>query len=159
MQTCAAAFGLSAILATSPLFFHAIKMVGAGYLIYLGVRMVLSSGNAVPTGNALPAAVSPGAVFRQGMATHLFNPKIAVFFLAFLPQFVAPDAARPALDFLVLGGIFIATGTLWGLTLVCLASRLGDRLRGAGFLNRRMPKISGCVFIGLGLRPGLSSEE
>ncbi len=124
----AAAIGLSALLAASSVAFTAIKLLGAAYLLYIGLRMLLSrpGDDAPATGTAdrLPLR----RVFWQGALTNVLNPKVALFFLAFLPQFVAADAPSKALAFIVLGFIFIFNGTMW-------SSRPSRRRRPAAFGN------------------------
>ena len=105
VHVLAAALGLSAILATSPLAFTVVKWVGAAYLVYMGLNLLLQRQQAGQAPRALaPAAWS--SVFVQGFLTNVLNPKVALFFLAFVPQFIAPAAPQKALAFLVLGGIF-----------------------------------------------------
>ena len=115
-HTLAAALGLSAILATSPLAFSIVKFLGAAYLVFLGIKLILSR----PAGDGAAARAAPStprAVLRQGILTNVLNPKVALFFLAFLPQFVDPSSGSRILAFLVLGAIFISTGFLWCLVL------------------------------------------
>jgi threonine/homoserine/homoserine lactone efflux protein len=148
VHTFAAALGLSALLAASATAFLAIKFAGAGYLIYLGARMLSTRPSAAP----LPENFSSAGffpVFRQGMLTNVLNPKVALFFLAFMPQFIAADSPNKFLAFITLGLCFVTTGTIWCFCLAWFASLLGDRLRGsAAFLNR----AAGVLFIFLGIR-------
>jgi threonine/homoserine/homoserine lactone efflux protein len=156
VHTLGAAFGLSAILATSARAFVAVKLAGAAYLVYLGMRMLFEPR---PVENG-PAAVPPAErawnVYRAGLLTNLLNPKVALFFLAFLPQFVAPDAAGRVAPFLFLGAVFVVNGTLWCLVLVLCASALSARLRGNPAENRRLRRATGAIFVGLGARLALS---
>jgi threonine/homoserine/homoserine lactone efflux protein len=151
IHTFAAALGLSAVLAASASAFFTLKFIGAAYLIYLGARMLLSktSVTAIPSGFA---SVSFLAVYRQGLFTNVLNPKVALFFLAFMPQFIAAESPKKFLAFISLGLCFVTTGTIWCICLAWFASRLGDRLRGnttfAGLLNR----TAGALFIFLGIR-------
>ena len=127
----AAAIGLSALLAASSVAFTAIKLIGAAYLFYIGVRMLLAH----PTANdETPATrtadrLSLLQVFWQGALTNVLNPKVALFFLAFLPQFVAVDAPSKALAFIALGFIFIFNGTLWCLGVAAFAANAAGRFR------------------------------
>jgi threonine/homoserine/homoserine lactone efflux protein len=151
LHTLAAAFGLSAILATSAQAFVAVKLVGAAYLVYLGVRMIVD--RPTPVGMAPAFAIdSDWAVYRAGLLTNVLNPKVALFFLAFLPQFVAQTADSRVLAFLFLGAVFIFNGTLWCLVLVWGASAVNQRLRGNASAGLRLKRAAGAVFVGLGVR-------
>jgi threonine/homoserine/homoserine lactone efflux protein len=152
VHTFAAALGLSAVLAASATAFTAVKFAGAAYLIYLGARMLLSRQTTAATA---PAEFSPAtflAIFRQGMLTNILNPKVALFFIAFLPQFIAADAPSKPAAFIALGLSFVTTGTLWCLSLAWFGAVLGDRLRtstgAAAWLNR----TAGALFVALGVR-------
>jgi threonine/homoserine/homoserine lactone efflux protein len=157
VHTLAAAFGLSAILATSASAFTVVKFAGAGYLVFLGVKMLLERPSAASPGvePALPHESSWG-IYRAAVLTNVLNPKVALFFLAFLPQFVAPDAPSRVLSFLFLGAVFVFNGTLWCLVLVLGASALSGRLRRNAAGARRLRQATGAVFVGLGARLALS---
>jgi len=151
MHTLAAAFGLSAILATSARAFLVVKFAGAGYLVYLGVALLLDR----TTGVAPSAEWSQDggwAIYRAGFLTNLLNPKVGLFFMAFLPQFVAPDAESRILTFLFLGGLFICTGTIWCLVLAWGASTMSRRLRDNPSASVLLKRVTGAVFVGLGAR-------
>ena len=155
IHTFAAAFGLSAILATSAQGFVVMKLAGAVYLAYLGIRMLLER----PTGVGPVAEFTPErdwAVYRAGLLTNVLNPKVALFFLAFLPQFVAPTAHSRVLSFLFLGGIFIFNGTLWCLVLVWGAAAMSRRLRRAPSSGLLLKRATGAIFVGLGVRLAVS---
>lgn len=150
-HTCAAALGLSAFLATSAWAFSAIKLTGAVYLIFLGLRALLRRGNNLN----LPAKFKhdePAAAFRQGILTNVLNPKVALFFLAFLPQFI--DSATPSKigAFLILGFTFVTTGTIWCLILAWFASAFSQRLRENARVAAILDRAVGSLFIFLGLR-------
>lgn len=151
IHTVAATLGLSAIVAASPVAFAAVKWLGAGYLVFLGLRMMLAQPVAAGAelGNG-GAAFWP--VYRQGVLTNVLNPKVILFFLAFVPQFIAAESPHKPAAFLLLGSTFVTTGTLWCLGLVGFASWanrwLGAGTRASPLLNR----VTGCVFVGLGLR-------
>jgi threonine/homoserine/homoserine lactone efflux protein len=157
VHTLAAAFGLSAILATSAHAFTIVKFAGAAYLVYLGVKLLFERAS-TPADGAMPVPPreTAWAVYRAGMLTNLLNPKVALFFLAFLPQFVAPDAASRVGAFLFLGAVFVFNGTLWCLVLVLFASALSGRLRRSTSGARRLRQATGAVFVGLGARLALS---
>ena len=151
VHVAAAAIGLSALLMASSTAFSILKLVGAAYLVFTGLQMLWS--RPVPAA-ALdePVRSSLRWVFLQGVFTNALNPKVALFFLAFLPQFVAADSPHKPLAFLALGLIFIFTGTLWCLVLAAFAAKAAHRLReseGAiAWVNRGL----GCLFIYLGIR-------
>jgi threonine/homoserine/homoserine lactone efflux protein len=147
IHTALAAFGLSALLATSAAAFQVVKVAGAGYLIYLGIRALRT-----PSQPATPEvdAADPGRIFRQGVWTNALNPKVAIFFLAFLPQFVDPAAGLGPLPFLLLGGLFVSGGTLWCLLVAAGAARATRAIRQNAAVMTWLERLSGCVYIGLG---------
>lgn len=150
-HTVAAALGLSAILATSALAFSIVKFLGAAYLIFLGLKLLLSR----PTGTGVaPLAVpaTPRAVLRQGILTNVLNPKVALFFLAFLPQFIDPASDSRILAFLVLGASFITTGLLWCLVLAAAAARLQAFFHRNPNFRSVMDRAVGGLFVALGAR-------
>ena len=154
LHTVAAATGLSALLATSSTAYAGIRWAGAAYLAFLGARMILGVGT---PGQGLfhgRGPVEAGRIYRQGVLTNVLNPKVALFFLAFLPQFVDPGCAHPIMPFLLLGGLFMATGTAWCLCLVLLSSRLTAALR-RGRWARAAQRACGVLFVGLGLKLAL----
>ncbi|NEW99599.1 LysE family translocator [Rhodopseudomonas sp. BR0G17] len=156
VHVAAAAAGLSALLMASTLAFSVLKWIGAAYLIWLGLRMLLSKpSDFTATAGAAPA-LSLASVFRQGMLTNVLNPKVALFFLAFLPQFVAADASNKALAFLVLGLIFVVNGTLYCLALAAFAARAADRLRRSGSVLQWINRGLGALFVALGIRVALA---
>jgi threonine/homoserine/homoserine lactone efflux protein len=155
IHTFAAAFGLSAVLATSANAFIAVKLVGAAYLTYLGLRM-LFEGRQAPGESAAFAPAGDWAVYRAGLLTNLLNPKVALFYLAFLPQFVAPTSESRVLSFLFLGGVFIFNGTIWCLILVWAASTMSRRLRRNGSSSTILKRATGAIFVGLGVRLAVS---
>ena len=157
LHTCAAALGLSAILAASSSLFQAVKLLGALYLIYLGWRMLHSPLDVGCDSLAEGDGTQLGSVYLQGVLTNVFNPKVALFFLAFMPQFISSDSSQHTLAFLLLGGIFITTGTLWCLGLSFFAACLGRFLRQRQFLADKMNSFAGLVLIGLGLKLGTSA--
>ena len=153
VHTLAAALGLSAILATSTLAFSIVKFAGAAYLIYLGAKLLLARGARDGAGPAqIAASVEPRSAFRQGVVTNLLNPKVALFFLAFLPQFIEPTSDTKTLAFLALGATFIATGSTWCLVLAMSAARLQALLVRRPGLRITIDRIVGGVFLALGAR-------
>jgi threonine/homoserine/homoserine lactone efflux protein len=155
IHTTAAALGLSAFLATSASAFHAVKLIGAAYLVFLGVRALFQrSGKLlVPAHFAKTQTV---AAFRQGILTNLLNPKVALFFLAFLPQFIDPASTAKVPAFLTLGLTFVATGTLWCLILAWFASAFSEKLRGSNTIATVLNRAVGSLFIFLGVRLAVS---
>jgi threonine/homoserine/homoserine lactone efflux protein len=150
IHTFAAAFGLSAILAASASAFTIVKWLGAIYLVYLGVRMLLQSREAT---NATPFdRGNHWAIFRAGLLTNVLNPKVALFYLAFLPQFVDPEGFSKIGAFLFLGAIFITTGTCWCLVLVFAASAVSSQLRSSETAAIIINRAAGALFVGLGLK-------
>lgn len=150
-HTCAAALGLSAILATSAVAFGTIKLIGAAYLIFLGIRMLLDRRKQL----SLPSNFrrrTTLAAFRQGILTNILNPKVALFFLAFLPQFIDPASNTKVPAFIVLGLTFVTTGTIWCLVLAWFASVFSERLRSNETISQSLNRTAGALFIFLGLR-------
>lgn len=151
IHTFAAAFGLSALLATSASVFFAIKLAGAAYLVYLGVRMMFSRASTA----SIPSAFSSSGfwcIYRQGLLTNVLNPKVALFFLAFMPQFIAADSPSKFAAFVTLGLSFITTGTIWCLCLAWFSSLLGDRLRAGNRFTEILNRTAGALFVFLGVR-------
>ena len=150
-HTCAAALGLSAILATSALAFVAIKLLGGAYLIFLGIKMLLDRRKHL----SLPTNFrrrTTAAAFRQGVFTNILNPKVALFFLAFLPQFIDLASNMKVLAFLALGLTFVTTGTIWCLVLAWFASVFSERLRGNETIEQWLNRAAGALFLLLGVR-------
>jgi threonine/homoserine/homoserine lactone efflux protein len=143
------AFGLAAVLSTVPLAYAAIRMAGATYLVYLGVRALLGT-RTITTTALEPASLS--AIFRQGVITNVLNPKVALFFLAFLPQFVDPARGNPALQVVLLGLLFDTTGTIVNLLVALFSSGAARRLRKPGRASAVMQRLTGGIFVALGLR-------
>jgi threonine/homoserine/homoserine lactone efflux protein len=146
------AAGLAALLAAVPVAYLALRLGGAGYLVYLGVRAL----RGMPHTSAAPLAPAPlSAIFRQGVITNVLNPKVALFFLAFLPQFVDPARGNPALQIIALGLLFDVSGTLVNLAVALASSRIATRLRGAGAAGgagHTIQRVTGGLFIALGAR-------
>jgi threonine/homoserine/homoserine lactone efflux protein len=150
-----AALGVSALLATSPLAFMVLKWVGAAYLVWVGLSMLRN-----PPAVAPPRVTPAASVFRQGVLTNVLNPKVALFFLAFLPQFIVPDAPAQVPAFIALGLLFTLNGTLVCVAIALLAAIVRERLlsdrvtRKASWLKR----AAGALFIGLGLKLAFSER-
>jgi len=157
VHTLAAAIGLSAILATSATAFIAVKLAGAAYLIYLGVRALIARADAISPLQR-HASMPTGLAFRRGVLTNVLNPKVALFFLALLPQFIDSDSPTKIGAFLGLGFTFVATGTVWCLFLAVAASHI----RGFFIEHPRalihLSRASGALFVFLGLRLAASER-
>jgi threonine/homoserine/homoserine lactone efflux protein len=146
-----AAIGLSALLMASSAAFTVLKWAGAAYLLFTGVQMLLSRPQ--PIAEAVAAAeTSLSRVFWQGALTNVLNPKVALFFLAFLPQFVAAESAHKTLAFLVLGLIFITSGTLWCFGVAAFAARAARRVRQSANVMAWINRALGGLFVYLGIR-------
>ena len=146
-----AAIGLSALLMASSTAFSVLKLVGAAYLVLTGLQMLWSRPALVAVTDEAERN-SLRRVFLQGVFTNALNPKVALFFLAFLPQFVAADAPHKPLAFLTLGLIFICTGTLWCLVLAAFAAKAANRLRQSEGVIAWINRTLGGLFIYLGIR-------
>jgi threonine/homoserine/homoserine lactone efflux protein len=155
VHTTAAALGLSAFLATSAWAFSAVKLIGGAYLIFLGICALLSSSGRLHLPSRF-AGTETAAAFRQGILTNVLNPKVALFFLAFLPQFIDPAAPAKVPAFLLLGFTFVTTGTLWCLILACFASALSEKLRGSTTIATMLNRAVGSLFVFLGVRLAVS---
>lgn len=151
VHAMAAAVGLSAILMTSALAFTLVKLVGAGYLIWLGIQALLEKPGA-PEAEAARLRVGATQAFLQAIPAEVLNPKTALFFLAFLPQFVHPGHGSTFVQFTVLGLIFVALSALYSTVLALSVRPLGRVLGRLAWLHRWKGKIVGTIFIGLGLK-------
>jgi len=151
-HTLAAAVGLSLLIATSALAFTAVKLLGAAYLVYLGARLLLAPAGAAASPPGAAGAARPRAAFVQGILTNLLNPKVALFFLAFLPQFVDPHGSSRTLAFLLLGASFITTGLIWCLVLAYAAARLQRFFAANPSVRALLDRAVGALFLALGVR-------
>jgi threonine/homoserine/homoserine lactone efflux protein len=153
----AATIGLSALLASSTLAFDVVKYLGATYLIAVGLRRL--AGLDAAAQNRAPALRSQGRIYRQGVVVNVLNPKTALFFLAFLPQFVDPARGAAWEQILVLGLLFACLGFLSDGTWALVAGTLGERLRRSTRFPRVQRYVSGSVFVGLGAVAALSARS
>lgn len=147
-----AAFGLSVLLTKSIVFFNIVKWTGAAYLIYLGIKMLIDKSHLFDNEKTEFEKTNLWKIYRQGFWTNVLNPKVALFFLSLLPQFIKPEYANNAVPFLILGGTFLFTGTIWCLFLALSASFMTNTLRKNNSIGKIMKKVSGYIFIGLGLQ-------
>ena len=149
-----ASIGLSALLMASSAAFSAVKWIGAAYLCFLGIKLLLSRTRASGAVGTTFSGDLPSLrqVFWQGALTNVLNPKVALFFLAFLPQFVASDSPHKAFAFLLLGLIFVCNGTIWCLGVAAFAARAAGRIRSSGRILPWINRALGGLFIYLGIR-------
>lgn len=157
VHTLAAVLGISAILMTSALAFSVLKYLGAAYLMWIGVRMLLSRGTTRPATET--RGVGLAAAFRQGMLTNVLNPKVALFFLAFLPQFVSMQAAHPQLGLVLLGLSFIGTGLTWSTVLALMGGRIHRLLTTQPRLGQWMDWLCGTVLLAFGVKLALQQRN
>ena len=155
-HSIAAAFGLSAILVTSALAYDFVKYLGAAYLVYLGVRTLLSRKAVLDVES--PASSGSLQMFRKGFLVNLLNPKTALFFYAFLPQFVDPARGSSVLQILFLGGLFVVLATITDTTYALLSSRLGGFLLQWKPFHRVHKYFTGGIYIALGVGAVLSGR-
>ena len=148
-----AAVGLAALLRSSPVAYSIVRYAGAAYLVYLGVRVLLERSSTLEAPEVQSAPL--GRIFTQGVVTNVLNPKVALFFLAFLPQFIQPQRGSVALQIIVLGLIFDVGGTLVNLAVAQAGGRLGDAIKRHSGLARLQKWFTGAVFVGLGMRVAL----
>ena len=151
----AAALGVSAILAASALAFHTVKYAGAAYLVWLGIRMIRTRNAEMAVSASQP---SQGA-FRQGILTEVLNPKTALFFLSFIPQFVAPERSHVFLQFVVLGVLCVLLNTAADLLVVVLAAPLDRKLKNSARFRRGQRTASGLGMITLGAYVALADTQ
>jgi threonine/homoserine/homoserine lactone efflux protein len=157
LHVAMAAIGLSALIAASPWAFRLLTWAGAAYLVFLGLTMLLRRRAAI----AAPATeVRAGSVFWRGALTNALNPKVALFFLAFLPQFIDPQAGGQAWAFVLLGLWFTVSGTLVNAVVAWLAAGARERFSngGTGRAGRWLERAAGVLFVGLGLRLALGAR-
>ncbi len=144
-----AALGLSAILVSSSVAFSAVKFAGAAYLIYLGIRTLLTRDESTEAVAVTPMKLR--RLFGQGVIVNVLNPKVALFFFAFFPQFIDPNRGSVALQTLVLGIVFCVVGTTLDCTWALLAGSAGSWLKGNGHFLRRQRLVTGAIYLGLGV--------
>jgi threonine/homoserine/homoserine lactone efflux protein len=157
-HTTLAALGLSAILARSAVAFSVVKYAGAAYLIYLGARALLGKEEFEPSSESVPTANLP-SFFLRGLTMNLLNPKVAVFFLAFLPQFASPASDGATLRLLALGLIFTLLSVTVFSAIAVFSGILGDRLSKSPRSVTALQWLTGCVLVGLGVRLALSGRQ
>ncbi|MCP1162332.1 MULTISPECIES: LysE family translocator [Bacillus] len=149
VHTLLVAFGLSIILTKSIVLFNIIKVIGVIYLVYLGIKMILDKTNV--DFQASSNKLNIRKIYIQGLLTSLTNPKVSLFFIAFLPQFIDTKASGP-MPFIILGLTFTVTGLLWCLFVAYFSSYGTKKLRGNQKVGMILNKITGLIFIGMGLK-------
>jgi threonine/homoserine/homoserine lactone efflux protein len=150
VHTTLVALGLASLLAAVPVAFEIVKYAGAAYLIFIGVQLLRSRDEAFAAAAIEPARLR--AIYRQGVITNVLNPKVAIFFIAFLPQFVSPERGLVVAQIVTLALLFNTTGTVVNVAVAVLASRMGTALRGRIGSGAALRRASGAVFVGLGVR-------
>jgi threonine/homoserine/homoserine lactone efflux protein len=155
LHTLAAALGLSALLAASAQAFTLLKFAGALYLMYLGVKTFLDRSGSIEVDAVVMAPASGRKIFLQGIVVDLLNPKVAIFFLAFLPQFIDQRAPGKFATFVSLGAMVILISLVWEAILAVGSAKLAGYLTSNVSVARRMNRLAGTLFFGLGIRLGL----
>ena len=157
LQAVAATLGLSAILLSSALAFDVVKYLGAAYLIYLGVRKLLARAEEVENEMIKPESLT--RIYWQGFAINLLNPKTALFYFAFLPQFVDPSKGNVTGQTLLLGALFVGMAFITDSLYALLASSLADHLRGNQNFQKGQRYFAGLVYVGLGITTALTGSK
>lgn len=157
LQAVAATLGLSAILLSSALAFDVVKYLGAAYLIYLGVRKLLVREEAAENGELRTESLT--RIYWQGLVVNMLNPKTALFFFAFLPQFVDPGRGNVTGQTLLLGAIFVGMGIITDTLYALLASSLADKLRGSSQFQKGQRYFAGLVYVGLGITTAFTGSK
>ncbi|HEU4777870.1 MAG TPA: LysE family translocator [Telluria sp.] len=158
VHVLAAAVGLSAILATSATAFTVVKYVGAAYILYMAIGLLLSKRKDAAAAITVPA-LPYRKIFAQGLLTNVLNPKVALFFLAFVPQFIDAGAASKPLAFVVLGCIFNVNGMLWSVFLAVFTGLASARLKVAPGVALWLNRVTGGLFVWLGIKLALSKPH
>ena len=162
VHVLAAAIGLSALLSTSATAFSVVKWVGAAYIVYVGIGLLRAKPAAASLKTETAPALAPlpyRTIFFQGFLTNVLNPKVAIFFLAFVPQFISPDAPSKALAFIVLGCIFNLNGMVWCHTLAVFTAFASARLQLKPRLSAWLGRVTGGLFIALGFKLALAKPN
>jgi RhtB (resistance to homoserine/threonine) family protein len=159
VHTLLAALGLSLIIAKSILLFNVIKYAGAAYLIYIGYKM-LTDRSQLNTGKIeFKEVINYRKIYVDGVITNVLNPKVALFFIAFLPQFIDPVSAHTVLPFLLLGVTFTTTGTIWCLILATFSAGIFARLKANARVSVYINRICGLALVALGIKVALTDRR
>lgn len=159
VHTVLAAFGLSLIIAQSIFLFNIIKFAGAAYLIYVGYKMLTNKSPLTTHPVISDDSVNYWEIYRDGILTNILNPKVALFFIAFLPQFIDPILKDTTWSFLILGSTFITTGTIWCFILAIFASAIFSKLKGNKKISIYINKACGLTMVGLGIKVALTDTK
>jgi len=154
----AAALGLSALLATSATAFTVVKLIGAAYILYMAVGLLRSRRSSGETAAPMLPALPYRKIFAQGFLTNVLNPKVALFFLAFVPQFIALDAPSKTMAFIILGCIFNFNGMLWCCGLALTTAKASERLKLSPTISLWLNRVTGGLFVWLGVKLALSKQ-
>ena len=157
IQAAAAALGLSAILLSSALAFDVVKYLGAAYLIYLGIRQLMSSDEAVDKQEVKRESLA--RIYWQGLVINILNPKTALFFFAFLPQFIDPAKGNVVGQNLLLGSIFVGMALITDSLYALLASSLAGKLAGNKGFQKGQRYFAGLIYVGLGITTALTGSK
>ena len=155
----AAALGLSALLATSATAFTVVKLIGAAYVLYMAVGLLRSRKQTGAIAAPVLAALPYSTIFAQGFLTNVLNPKVALFFLAFVPQFISADAPNKALAFVVLGCIFNFNGMLWCGALSLATAKASARIKLSPAVSLWLNRVTGGLFVWLGVKLALAKSS
>ena len=159
VHVLAAALGLSALLATSAAAFTVVKLVGAAYILYMAFELLTSKRQAAKTATPPVPALPWWTIFRQGFLTNVLNPKVALFFLAFVPQFIDAHAPGKALAFIILGCIFNVNGMLWCHALALFTATASARLQVDPTVALWLKRATGSLFVWIGLRLAFAKQQ
>ena len=157
VHVISATVGISAIIMASATAFTVVKYIGAAYLVYIGVTMFRKNRTVVGEVQSLPAT-KLSTIFWQGFLTNALNPKVALFFLAFLPQFIAPNAENKSIALLFLGLLFNFNGTLWNLFVAWASSSIASQLRRSGVVTKWLNRTIGALFLYFGAKLAVSQN-
>lgn len=157
VHVLAAALGMSAILATSATAFLMVKYIGAAYIIWVAIGLLRSKPREAAA--VAPPPLPHRKIFGQGFLTNVLNPKVALFFLAFVPQFIDAGSPDKALAFIVLGFIFNFNGMLWCLALACFTARASASVKVSPEASAWLARTTGVLFIWLGVKLALSKQH
>ncbi|NVK09495.1 MAG: LysE family translocator [Tenacibaculum sp.] len=152
VHTLFGALGLSIMVAKSAMFFALIKYLGAAYLIYLGVAKVMSKKGLIADTNEEQKKDSAKSSFTSGFVTNILNPKVALFFIAFFPQFISPTEIENPVPFIILGVIYATMTTVWYLVLTSFAGSFSTKIKENEKIGVRLNKVSGAIFVLMGLQ-------
>jgi len=155
----AAAFGISAILAASAAAFTAIKVIGAIYLFYLGIKAILAKKSDTNDEIHIRRTSSGWKTYKQGALVDILNPKVSIFFMAFLPQFVRPDHGSTTFQLVFLGFLVISLGFIVELVIIFALSKTASMFKGDGRYAGIAEKLLGMVLIGLGIRLAMTTQK